>query len=379
MPQVKLTPTFVKKTLCSNDKLKVDYFDTDTIGLMLEIRSSGNKTFYYRYTKESKTHLKKIGCASTITLEDARRVLLKLKKNSANDEVSLLTPKQHRIITLRKFYENNYIPYVKHYSKSWDKNASTFLNHILPDIGDLYMDKITPPMIVKFHTAMVEKKKLSNSSANKYVVFLRHAYNLAIEWKIKGVTENPATKVKMYEERHRERFITPIEAKRLMFEVKQSNNPHLKYIIPYLILTGARRSEVLRAEWVDVDFTHRVWTIPITKNKKIRKIPISDELLELLQTIPKESKYLFPHNSKVGYYTNLFRTWDKARCAAGLSDVRLHDLRHSFASMLVNSGRSLYEVQRLLGHSSIKMTQRYAHLSEESLHLAVSCAGKLLQ
>lgn len=147
----------------------------------------------------------------------------------------------------------------------------------------------------------------------------------------------------------------------------------------FLILTGARRSEVLRSQWVDIDFTNRIWTIPITKNKKVRKVPISDTLMELLQSIPKESKYLFPTNTKLGHYKDIYRTWDIARRKAGICDVRLHDLRHSFASMLVNSGRSLYEVQTLLGHSSIKMTQRYAHLSDESLHKAVSCAGKLLR
>ena len=76
---------------------------------------------------------------------------------------------------------------------------------------------------------------------------------------------------------------------------------------------------------------------------------------------------------------DVYQAWNNARIKANLKDVRMHDLRHSFASQLVNSGRSLYEVQTLLGHSSIKMTQRYAHLSNESLMSAVSCAGKLLE
>lgn len=123
-----------------------------------------------------------------------------------------------------------------------------------------------------------------------------------------------------------------------------------------------------------------IWTIPTSKSGKKRMVPISPQLYEVLTKIPKVSTiYLFPSKKTGKPQNDVYRSWDQARIKAGLKDVRIHDLRHSFASILVNSGRSLYEVQQLLGHSSINMTQRYAHLSNESLMKAASCAGKLLE
>ncbi len=106
---------------------------------------------------------------------------------------------------------------------------------------------------------------------------------------------------------------------------------------------------------------------------------MSESLQELIKSIPATSEFLFPAPIKAGHYTDINRPWYHARAKAGLNTLRLHDLRHSFASQLVNSGRSLYEVQILLGHTDMKMTQRYAHLSNDSLLAAASCAGRLLK
>ena len=226
---------------------------------------------------------------------------------------------------------------------------------------------------------MVQVKKLKPSTANKFLIFLSQAYTIAIEYELEGITDNPASKVKPLQENNaKERFISKREAKRLILAVNESQNPNLKYIIPFLLLTGARRGEVLKAQWKEFNTLTMVWTIPTSKNGKKRHVPISPKLYELIQTIPRRSIYLFP-SPKTGIPQNdIYKAWDHARRKAGLKDVRLHDLRHSFASALVNAGRSLYEVQTLLGHSSLKMTQRYAHLSNESLMKAVSCASKLL-
>ena len=130
---------------------------------------------------------------------------------------------------------------------------------------------------------------------------------------------------------------------------------------------------------MSIDVSLGLWTIPTSKNGKKRIIPISNKLKELINTIPNTSSYLFPSPKTKLPQKDFYRSWDHARRKALLKDVRLHDLRHSFASALVNAGRSLYEVQTLLGHSSLKMTQRYAHLSNESLMKAVSCASKLFE
>ena len=189
---------------------------------------------------------------------------------------------------------------------------------------------------------------------------------------------NPCSGVRNYEENNkRERYLTPDEAKALIESVQQSENPSLKYIVAMLILTGARKGEVLQAQWDQFNFEQRFWRIPISKSGKARHVPINDGLLQLLESIPrvKDHNHLFVNAQTGKPLGTFFGSWNQARKRAGLPDVRVHDLRHSYASFLINNGRTLYEVQRLLGHSQIKTTQRYAHLSPETLMAASNAAS----
>ena len=148
----------------------------------------------------------------------------------------------------------------------------------------------------------------------------------------------------------------------------------------FLLYTGARKREVLDARWEDVDWAQKSWRIPKTKSGKIRHVPLSSGALQLLQHLhalhqeaPDElrSDHVFC-NPRTGMpFVSFFYSWDTARKEAGLPDLRVHDLRHSFASFLVNAGRSLYEAQELLGHADTRTTSRYAHLSRDRLREAV--------
>ena len=124
----------------------------------------------------------------------------------------------------------------------------------------------------------------------------------------------------------------------------------------------------------DFDLERRLWRIPTTKLGKPRHVPLSDGVLNLLSTVPRSETYTFGNLETGNPYVSIYYAWDSARRKAGLGEVRMHDLRHSFASLLINSGRSLYEVQKLLGHTQIKTTQRYAHLAPETLLAASNAA-----
>ena len=387
---MKLTQVFVKRAICEENKPKQVFYDDDIKGFILEVKSNGRKTFYLRTIgDDKKSNYTKIADASILPCDEARTKAIKLKRSIEEGKDVIIGPINNKtrsnkfnsnVITLCEFFEMEYLPYIKSYSKSWSKNNSIFTHHILPNIGNIPMDKITSSMVFKIHNEMRTIKQLSNAMANKIIIYLRHIYNLAISWKTPGIVSSPAAAIKLLEEKHKECKLDKVQTRKLMKAVYDSNNHLLRYIIPFLILTGARRMEALSAKWEDVDLVNKIWTIPITKNKKIRKIPISDKLYSLINQIPKDSTvYLFPSPRLPNrHIEQLHRTWDKARCSAGMPELRLHDLRHSFASALINNGRSLYEVQKLLGHSDIKMTQRYAHLSDASLMNAVSCAQKLL-
>jgi integrase len=194
------------------------------------------------------------------------------------------------------------------------------------------------------------------------------------------MTENPTLG---YEKKKlsgfRERYLNAEETQRLIKQVKHSANTMLKYIVPMLLLTGARKREVLDARWEDIDFNRAFWRIPSTKSGSERHVPLSPAAIVLLEQIPKCCDYIFANPSTLRPYDCIHYAWNTTRVKAELQDVRMHDLRHSFASFLVNEGCSLYEVQKILGHSSSAMTQRYSHLNQASLMRAVSCAESYLR
>lgn len=208
---------------------------------------------------------------------------------------------------------------------------------------------------------------------NRVVILLRYLFNLAIKWEVEGVTSNPTSGIPLLKENNQnERFLSALDAKALLRAIKYSRNKMLKHIVPMLILTGARKREVLDAKWEDFDIARQIWRIPTTKSGKARVVPLSDMATRLVKQLQetKRCDYVFANPNTRKPYKSFYYSWHSARKDAGLDDLRVHDLRHSFASFLVNAGRSLYEVQTLLGHSQIKTTQRYAHLSADSLRKA---------
>jgi integrase len=210
---------------------------------------------------------------------------------------------------------------------------------------------------------------------------MRYIFNLTIKWEVPGIKSNPCKGVPMLEENNKmERYLSVEEAQRLYESVCQSENTMLKYIVPMLILTGARKREVLDAKWTDFDLSRRAWRIPITKSGRARHVPLSDGALTLLATMPRKSdcEWAFANPETGKPFVSVFYSWNTARKSVGLSDVRMHDLRHSFASLLINSGRTLYEVQHILGHTQVKTTQRYAHLSQDTLLAAANSATAAL-
>ena len=379
-----LSQVFVKRVVCEIGKSKQEFYDNEIKGFFLEVRANKSKTYFLKAIVDKKRVTKKIGDANVMDIKSARVKALKLKRAVEEGKdivIGRSSKNKSSILTLEAFYEEYYIPYIKMHIKSYETNISVFKNHILPKFRNSAMNDITKKDIMQLHTNMVQKKKLAPATANKVLIFISHAFNVAMQLEIKGIEVNPASKIKPYLLNNaRERYLTKDEATRLIDAINQTEqNIHLKYIIPMLILTGARRGEVLKAKHEDFNLNQLCWTIPTSKSGKKRVLPITPQLLELYKSIPKDdTPYLFASAKSKKPYVTIYVSWNSARTRAGLKDVRMHDLRHSFASALVNSGRSLYEVQTLLGHSTSTMTQRYAHLSNESLMSAASCASSLL-
>ncbi len=372
MPKLNLTQSFVNKAKVEEGITSVDYYDERIPGLLMKVLPSGRKTYYIRYKDKRKvSSQRKLGNAVILTLSDARALARRKLAEIAmgTDPFSLI--QSNPSPTLEKFAASDYIPYVKTYKKSWEMDISRIRNHLLPYFGAMRMSDIEKRDVVQLINDQLPSYK--PGSINRVIILLRYMFNLAIKWEVEGVSRNPTAGIPLLkEDNHVERFLSSEEAKALLIAIKNSKNPMLQHIISMLILTGARKREVLDAKWEDFDMERNIWRIPTTKAGKARIVPLSDAASVLLIKLRQRKRcaHAFANPATLKPYSSVYYSWHTARKEAGLNDVRVHDLRHSFASFLVNAGRSLYEVQTLLGHTQIKTTQRYAHLSTTSLRSA---------
>jgi len=319
-----------------------------------------------------------LGDAPNLSLADARTAAQKITRSIAMGE----NPKMQRqegkqIPTVAEFIQERYIPFVAGYKRSWACDRGLLKNHVEQRWGKRYLDQITKADLI---TLFAEHRKThAPGSCNRLLILLRYLFNLAIKWETPGVTKNPTQGFPlMPEDNKKERFLTTEEAQILYEKLKLSDNSMLQFIVPMLILTGARKREVLDARWQDFDFERRSWRIHTTKLGRPRHVPLSDGAVSLLNSMPRiaECEWAFPNPKTKKPYVSIHYSWDTVRKQAGLQDFRLHDARHSFASFLVNAGRTLYEVQHLLGHTQIKTTARYSHLSQDTLLDASNAATR---
>ena len=380
MPRKKITPRLVQSASCPPDRARITIADSQTHGLVLEVRASGGKTFYVRYrdARGSQRNIK-IGNASSISLDAARRKTVEsLSRYALGEDPAQAKSDLKSIPLFEEFVVERYLPFIKGYKRSWQCDDSLLRNHILPRWGRRPLNAIKHQDVIALHHGMRESG-MAAGTANRALVLTRYMFNLAVRWKIGGIRENPTAGVDLFKlNNQRQVFLDKDEIKRLLEAAHASDNSVLINIIRFLLMTGARKMEVQRAEWRHIDLRHNLWIIPDTKAGIARQVPLSDVALELLAAIPSaaSSPYIFPNPRTGKPYVSIFHAWDRVRKDAGLPELRIHDLRHSFASMLVNEGRSLYVVQKLLGHAHIRTTERYAHLSNEALSAAVNATTR---
>jgi integrase len=381
MPIVRLSPAFVRHAFCPPDHTKIDYFDAVMRGFMLEVRSSGGKTYYQRYTDErGRERQFKVGPADVLTLRQAKRKAIQIKAQAIlGGDPQKERQERRSIPTLRAFIEDRYLPFVRTYKRSWQTDEIVLRVHVLPRLGHLFLDEITTERIIDVITTM-RGDDYAPGTVARVIVILRFLFNLARKWNVLKGNENPAAGIPVPPDVQRNRFLDKSEIERLVETLAQDENQVAAKAILLLLLTGARRNEVTHARWEYVDLQASTLFVPLSKSGKPRYVFLSATAADVLRSVPRlpSNPYVFPSPVTGRPSASLHFPWHRIRTRAGLPNVRLHDLRHSFASALVNDRWDLYTVQRLLGHANAKATQRYAHLSRKTLAEAVEAMGILV-
>lgn len=386
MPVLTLTQSFIDNDLhCPPEKDRIEYCDDSVPGLYVLASSGGKTTTYYLRYKDStgKTCHQKIARTTDITLVDARKQAKTLKA-----EISLgADPRgqekaRQAIVTFSEFFELHYLPYVKPRKRSWKRDDELYTLRIKQVFGNKRLNQISRQQIQLFHTGLLDKG-LAPATCDHHVKLLKHSFNLAMDWGL--LTEkNPAARIPLFNQDNKvEHYLDDDQLEALLNVLRTDENRAVCQITMFLLSTGARLNEALQAKWSQIDQQTRVWRIPASnsKSKRIRSVPLNDSALDVLKQLDTEGSFahLFVNLQTGESYTTIHKVWGRLREKAGLPHLRIHDLRHQYASFLVNSGRTIYEVQQILGHSDPKVTQRYSHLSTKTLQDAANSASIIIK
>lgn len=383
MPKIKLDAASCLIAQCEPGKRKTDYYDNGTTGFVLETRPNGGKTYYLRYQDEhGRQRQHKIAAYGDITFDKARREAQRLRSQVVLGGDPAATKEEKRAVPLYATVADQHLAHAETYQRSYDTTEMYMRRHILPKWGKHRLTDITQQAVAQW-LADKAGEGLAPATVEKIRVIFGRSFELAKQWAMAGSDKNPTRGVPRRKFNNaRNRSLNAQEVERLRQAAAQSRNTALPAIVALLLLTGARVSELLSAEWQYIDLERRNWLIPMTKNGRMRHVPLSKDAIVVITGIKRKdgARYLFPSRTDPKkHLTSIKHAWQTARDEAKLGDLRIHDLRHAAASAMVSAGIDLYAVGRVLGHVDHASTQRYAHLANDTLLAAVEAGAKKMR
>lgn len=356
---------------------EVKVWDTELRGFVVRVRASGRRWFAVEWMREHRTRRLSLGEFGALTVEQARDRAKKVLARVAHGEDPAAERAEERTAPTvadlaRRYLEEHAGPKKKASSVEGDERILRC--YVLPALGRRKAAAVGLKEVSDLHHSLRSKP----IQANRVLALVSKMLNLAETWGLRSLHSNPCPRIARFKERKRERFLSGAELRRLgealsAVERDCTEDPAAVLAIRLLLLTGARRDEILDLRWQDVDLDTGTLNLPDSKTGK-KSIPLGPAAVELLAAAPRlvGSPYVIPGRRQEGRFVGIQRPWARIRERAGLGDVRLHDIRHSFASVGVAANLGLPVLGAILGHRHPATTARYAHLDDDPRRAAAA-------
>ena len=332
---------------------RVRYYDSVSRGLCLRVTGNGAKSFMYYRKIDGKVVSKFFGAFPDLAIERARGMADEFNSKKSVGEKPW---EQSRIakeeITLRDLFNEYLERHAKKTRKTWQVMQKDF-DRFAVDIAGRRLSAITPSMAENLHGEL--GKTRGTYAANRAVQLLKAVYNKGRMWHLfEG--ENPFVGITLFAEKPRNRFLSRQEAVKLLAALDKHASESLRDIVKLSLFTGVRKHNILSMRWADIDFAHKTWTIPDTKNGTEQKIALGVNELAILKERKKTSLFVFPSGDKSKHLTDIKKSWNTLRNKAGIPDCTIHDLRRSLGAAMASANINIALVKSALNHKDMKTT-----------------------
>jgi integrase len=365
-------PKLTKRVVDAAHIREREYFlwDEDLPGFGLRVLPSGRKRYIIQYRAGRRSRRISLGPSTVLTCEQARdRAITIIAACKNGDDPAARRDADRRAITVKELaarFEKEHIDLrlKPSTSKGYKRMLERF---VLPRLGNLRVTEVTRADIAQLHHDL----RHIAYDANRCLEMISKMFNLAEMWGLRPDGSNPRKHIKKYPEQKRERFLSQAELKRVgevLREMEQEGVelPSSIAAVRLLMLTGCRLGEIMNLKWEHVDIPARVLRLPDSKTGA-KVVHLGQPAVDVLERIEQLAGNPWVNVGTLpgGRLSDLQPFWQRVRARAGLNDVRIHDLRHTFASTAVASGQGLPMIGKLLGHTQVQTTARYAHLAAD--------------
>lgn len=384
---MKLTKTAIDKMTYAGKSTGSDAkdvrWDDEVPGFGVRIWPSGKKTFFVIYRHHGRERFMTLGALGVLTLQQARDMAREVRVKVLRGQDPLSDRQRKADAATFGEFAAQYLARHAARKKSGAGDQALIENHLVPAWGNLPLTSIRRSDVAQLHHRLGEKKpEVARGErqgrnwkkgrftggpfqANRALSLLSTMFNLAKKWGYVAENwPNPTEHVDRFKEPERERFCSADEVRLLAAEIDKEPNLFVKSAIWGYLLTGARKSSLLRMRWSHIDFTGKRVTIPETKKGRAFVMPLTSHLEELLKRLPRLSgnPYVFCGRIPGSHVGSIDKNWQRIRKAVSLSEIRIHDLRHTVITWLANAGYSLALIGSAVDQTNERTTKRYAHL-----------------